>query len=566
MLHSKYKQGAILILIGLLLTSHLVIASTVDMTILGNVSRSTEEIRRAAELVNCANFDSVCVDVICKRILEHYLGLGFLDAVVRCESVGDSSLMISIDEGSQSFLGFVSLEGVSITDSDLLHTFFEKCYGKPVDTSCLENCIEKVLRFYDGRGYPLAKMSPVGFVRDGNRIGLRFEIEEGPKARVKKITFGGLKNTRAKALIRKIGFVQGRDYDGRKVDSWQKKLLMTGIFRTVSPAEISLDMSDTTVTVNFDVNETRTTRIEGMGAYAPLGKTKTFVGSLNFSMQNIAGTLRQCSILWTRPAPGRLRWNIGYKEPTFFSSDISADLSFGSDVQDTSYAYRRFQAIVLWQTESQVEAGIGITLASTRDRTSDYSEGDFSEKGMVFSLKLSADNPILDRHGKLYGTLGTALSRISYSDGKPDKTISEAYLSVKYAKRMVSLFVFSTEFCYRYVNSSQGNVPSAKKVRIGGAGSIRGYAEESFSVDQYIRLSIEPGFLLNDLSRLYGFLDFAMLDGSGYSLGDLKSQPFGYGIGLVAGSDAGAVRIDIGVRRGGGWDDARLHFSVLGSF
>ncbi len=567
MLHSRCKLEPIgILLIGLLLTPYPLEASIKDVTVVGNHSCSTKEIRAIANSVDCSFLDSSCVDLICKRLLDYYVGLGFLDAVVRCESQIDSSLIITIDEGSQSTLSFVVIQGASIADSSRLQAFFERCYGKPIDPRCVDRCIESVLRYYDASGYPLARVSPGGTLREGNHIGLRFDIDVGPKAKMKKVTFSGLRNTRAGVLVKKIGFVPGKDYDGRKVDAWQNKLTTTGVFESVSTPELTFDLSDTSITVNFNVSERRTTRIEGMGAYTPLGRTKTFVGSLNFDMLNIAGTLRRCSVEWSRAAPGRLRWNIRYTEPMLLLSDLSAELSLGSEVEDTSYAYRRLQTLISWQTEAQIEVGSGVTLASTKDRTSSYSEGDFSEKGMVFTLKLVSGDMLVEQKGRFYGNLRAALGRISYSGRKPNKTITEADVSLVYGRRIGSLFIFSVELSYKRVYASDGIVPAPKKIRVGGSSSIRGYAEESFSVDRLIRFSIEPGLALGEFSRIYAFLDLAVLEGSGYSLDDLNSQPLGYGFGLVAGSDAGAVRIDIGVGRKGGWDEARLHFSLLGSF
>lgn len=550
---------------GYILFSIPVAASAIDVVVSGNLACSSSEIKSVVDSAGCNLGDSSCVDLICKRIIEHYLGLGYLDAVVTCEALGDT-IKVAIDEGDRSVLGFVLLEGIPVSDSSLVYGCFERLYGKPIDTAELEKCIQKVLMFYDRNGYPLARISPTGVIRDGMKIGLRFGFDQGPRARIKQVIFSGLKNTRAKSLFRRIGFSPGMDYDGSKIDCWRNRLLATGVFESVSSPKLIFSRSDSTLTVGFDLAESRGTRIEGAGGYAPFGKTKAFVGSITLDMRNIAGTLRQSRILWNKPAPQRLKWQIEYREPTVVLSHLSAEISVGSDVEDTLYADRRMRALLVWQSEGNIEAGIGFVLASTKDRSLDIREGDFAERGMVFSLKMGGRGIGSRDDDKFDAKINGVLSRISYSQDKPSKTIWEIDANMRQLKRLGSALAIGLELGYHQVYASQGNLPYARKVRAGGVGSIRGYAEDIFLVDRLIRLSVEPGVVLGNLSRAYGFIDLALLDGSGYSLTDLKSQPFGYGIGLIAASGIGAVRIDIGVGRVGGWDQARLHFSLVGSF
>jgi hypothetical protein len=72
--------------------------------------------------------------------------------------------------------------------------------------------------------------------------------------------------------------------------------------------------------------------------------------------------------------------------------------------------------------------------------------------------------------------------------------------------------------------------------------------------------------LLGGYSRVYGFFDGAVLEGSGYSFESIRSGPFGYGLGLMAGSQAGIVRLEIALGRSDTWSDAKLHLGLVRRF
>jgi hypothetical protein len=65
---------------------------------------------------------------------------------------------------------------------------------------------------------------------------------------------------------------------------------------------------------------------------------------------------------------------------------------------------------------------------------------------------------------------------------------------------------------------------------------------------------------------MYAFIDGATIEDGGYDFGTLKRLPFGYGVGFMAGSRSGIVRLEIALGRDDMFSDAKLHLGLVQRF
>lgn len=523
------------------------------------------EIRRTA----CSVIDSACVDSICRAIAAHYWNNGYLDAEVRCRirRAGADTVDISIREGQVSLLRFVKMSGMAARYESAVGEIFEHQVGIPLSQAALERGIADVLAFYDARGYPLTTIHPEMVSAGEGWVGIHLHVSEGPAADIGGLVFKGLKRNSPDAVGRETGLSLGEPYDGKKVEDASQRLMSLGVFEEVSEAELTFDSRDTTVTVTMEVVEARTSSVEGAGAYFPSAEGARFVGSLDLEFRSLAGTLRRLKILWSRPGGGRLKWSVEYREPRILSRPFALDANLSSDVADTSYARRRLWLGVTYRGEPRLELGMGGFLGTTKDRAVVGGEGSFSERGLSFDLRYDTRrDPVNPASGQVLAASHQVASLEFEDDASEDRTLSGLLVDGAQLVGLGGRRVLVLGARFEGVYSSQGRIPASHRVRVGGMRSLRGYPEEWFSVEKALSVTIEVRRLLGRYSRVYSFFDGATLDDGSRSLGQVRGAPFGYGLGFLAGSRSGILRLEIALGRDDTWSEAKLHIGLVRRF
>jgi outer membrane protein assembly factor BamA len=540
-------------------------AGTGQFAITGNSDLSSESIIDVVERVSCTRVDSVCVNSVCRAVADYYWSSGYLNAEVTCRQRGmGDTVHVSVSEGSPSVLRFVRARGYELSDTSYIDGIFGDQIGKAFSPSHLEQGISEVLRYFDSQGYPLCQVTPELISMGDGWIGVELKVDEGPRAVVGGVVFEGLNKTKPGVLLTETGLVVGQSYDGGRIDESRQRLLDLGVFQEVSEPALAFDGRDTSVTVSYDIVEARTSVFEGVAAYTPRGEGTRFVGSLDLELGNLGGTLRRLHVLWKRPASGRLSWSIRYREPRILSKPFAAEVELSSDVIDTSYARRRFWAGLTYRGEPRLEIGAGGFLAVTKDRTVAAGEGNFDERGLSFDLRYEGrDDPVNPRAGHRL-SFSHEVASLDYEDStSADRTLSYVEVTGEYVVGIGGTFALVVEGGFSGVYSSEGQVPESHRIRLGGVQSLRGYMEEWFSVEQAVVAGIEVRRLIGRYSRVFAFFDGATIEDAGHSLGDVRSAPFGYGLGFMGGSGSGLVRLEIALGRNDTWNEAKLHVSLI---
>ena len=544
-------------------------AENARLVVTGNSHLSLDAITAETAKVVCASADSFCVDQICNAVAGAYWAQGYLDAEIKCErsnATGDT-VRIAISEGTPSLLVSIKLDGASGEDTPQLDAIFAGRRGIPFSKPELEQAIDDALGFYDGRGYPLARIRPEILEVARGELGVILRISPGPRAKLGRVSFRGMKKTRESVLLRESGLVAGRAYDGDRVDGAREKLLGLGILEEVSEPVLGFDSQDTTVAITFDVAEARTSLFEGVLAYSPGAKGTSLVGSLTLEMLNLGGTLRRAKVLWTRRGDRRLSWSLYYREPQLVGKPLGLEAGLASDVVDTSYARSKFSVGLVFVGEPRLEIGTGAFLGSAKDRKAAGGEGSFRERGLSFSLRYEGrTTPVNPQSGGFFEVSHEVESLDYVDDPALDRTLSNLASGAEYVLGLAGRTKLAFGGRFRGVFSSSGRVPPSHMVRWGGMETLRGYPEEWFNVEKALTLSLEVRRLLGASSRIYAFIDAATLGGAASSFGNLDNLPYGYGFGFMGGTTAGVLRLEIAMGRGDTWSEAKLHLGFVEQF
>jgi outer membrane protein assembly factor BamA len=539
-----------------------------EFAIEGNSGISSKNIIESARAVPCSGLDSACVQAMCQAVADRYWENGYFDVKINClqSGAGRDTVRISITEGLRANLKSVTVRGAAAHDSAGLEAVFEGQLGRPFTGEGLEQGISELLRVYDGLGYPFASVQPDLISTGEGWVSVGLRVDEGPRATIGDVSFRGLKGTRPGVLLRETGLVQGETYDGEKADDARLSLMALGIFEDVSAPEMRFDITDTTISLTYEVTEGRNSFFEGMVAYAPSAESNKLVGSLHLELRNIAGTLRRLRVLWNKPGEARLNWSIDYREPRILGWPVSGLFEVFSDVVETSFARRKLEIGLAFTGERRLELGLGGFLGSTKDRAAEGGEGDFNEQGVSFTFRYEGrESPINPRSG-LFASFRNEVSQLNYQEESSlDRTLTGLDIDTRYvtdARFAVPAF----RLLYRGVFAGEGDVPESHLARIGGMRSLRGYPEEWFMAEQALVGSVELRRVLSRRSRIYAFLDVATLEDETHDFGDLTAPPLGYGIGFMGGARTGLFRLEVALGRSDTFSDARLHFALIQTF
>jgi len=538
-------------------------------TIAGNADVSRKVLIEAIEQVACDGLDSACVDAVCRALAETYWEMGYLSAEVRCERLGagGDTVGVTISEGPASLLRAIKTEGVSPEDQAALDGLFGPRRGSPFSQGAIEDGIRQALNYYDTRGYPLAKIVPEIEIVGGDSVEVVLSVEKGPRARLGDVHLRGLKKTRRAAAIRETGLRPGELYDGRRIEAARAKLGRLGIFEEVSEPVLGFDVRDTTVSVTFDVAEATTGMFEGLLAYAPAAGGSKIIGSFDLQMLNLGGTLRKARTTWARRGDDRLAWSLHYREPRLLGKPFALETTLASDVIDTSFARRKLWLGLAFTGEGGVETGAGGSIGATKDRTAAGGEGSFTERGLSFYIRREGRARPLNPKAGSFLEVSHEVESLNYTDGaKPRRTLSSLKVDAQYILGLGQNTNLALGARFQGVFTGSGRVPPSHQVRLGGMTSIRGYAEEWFTAKEAAVATIEARWLPGPLSRVYGFLDAATLENATYDFGDVSSLPLGYGVGLMAETSAGIIRLEIALADGDTWSDAKLHLGLVERF
>ena len=481
------------------------------------------------------------------RILKGYQARGFWHVAVAFPRVamrgGDATVAFAIVEGVRTRVASVDVSGDLIFEPS---EAFGLARGMVLIESDLNQRLDRLLRFYEDRGYPFCALRPdVQFDRDSARV--QVVVSPGPLVHVDAVRFEGNQTTREDVLLRHISFVVGEMYDQRRVDAFVRQLqILPFIDRVYTPELVS---TGDEMALVIELEESRHTRIEGV---LGLGSGQGLTGEIALDVLNFSGGGREGYALWSRQGVGLSNLRVSYREPYILSSPLSG---WGAVemVARTGYVTHKFGG------GADVSVGEGARFfggVAHRRVLPDSAGLGFFEGERMWSL---ASGVRFDRRGRdmsgwqaevrgEVGEVSDGIRRVQWEvDGQVFLPVGRQSVV---AGRARAFWV-----------GQKGDVPQTAGIWLGGAQSLRGYREEMFWGTNAGWVNVEWRWLLGPKARLFAFVDAGRIEGSG-----MRSWPVSYGIGLLADGRMGAVGIDYGLPRGESLGQGMVHVRMVSAF
>ena len=478
------------------------------------------------------------------RILKGYQARGFWHvAVAFSMRRDDATVAFAIVEGARTRVASVEIKGDPVFD---LSGAFGLARGMALLESDLSQRLDRLLRFYEDRGYPFCALHPdVRFDRDGARV--QVVVSPGPLVHVNAVRFEGNQTTREDVLLRHISFVVGEMYDQRRVDAFVRQLQNLPFIDRVYTPELVATGDEMALVIG--VEESRHTRIEGV---LGVGSGQGLTGEIALDVLNFSGGGREGYALWSRRGVGLSNLRVSYREPYVLNSPLSGWGAVDM-VARTGYVTHKFGG------GADVSVGEGTRFfggVAHRRVLPDSAGLGFFEGERMWSLESGVR---FDRRGRdmngwqaeIRGEIGEVsdgIRRVQWGvDGQVFLPVGRRSVI---AGRARALWV-----------GQKGDVPQTAGIWLGGAQSLRGYREEMFWGTNAGWVNVEWRWLLGPQARLFAFVDVGRIEGAGS-----RSWPVSYGVGLLANGRMGAVGIDYGLPRGESLGQGMVHVRMVSAF
>ncbi|MCK5734627.1 MAG: BamA/TamA family outer membrane protein [Candidatus Latescibacteria bacterium] len=451
--------------------------------------------------------------------------------------------------------------------------------GGALDEARIRAGMDRVLRFYEERGYPFAAVALSRVALEGDRARLGFEITEGPGVTIGALEVRGHEITKPAVILRELRIRPGERYDQRRIDRGMRHLARLSFLERVHPPQLRYDPDKEEVALIVEVVEAQAHRANAVVGYVPgVGATEGFfTGLVDVSLGNLSGTGRKVQARWERRDPQASGIFLGYEEPWAFGFPVNAGGAFGQKqrtgyTETTASCFLNFpiterftgRLSLGWEQAIPDSAGSWVMPRSASwvgGLTLEYDGTDGWEnptRGM--RLSSSADVSLKqNRATEHFLPSETGVDQRRYG------------LNVEYFRSLRRRQVFFIGLHSAAVDSPERVLPLSEKLWLGGAHSLRGYREEQFGGIRIGWTNVEYRLLLGPESRAFLFLDGGYVfdrtrEAGGSETIEVETFKVGYGFGVRVRSRMGIIGMDYGLGKGDGWMEGKVHVGVENRF
>lgn len=480
------------------------------------------------------------------------------------------TLKVRVDPGPQPVVDAIVIEGPGRQWEDELRSVFATRAGDSFTVARWKADLARAADRLGEEGFPFATARTAAlipsFVGDTVRIEARMDVVPGARVELAGIEFAGLERTRP-ATARRIARMPAGRYHPATVDQARRRLLRTEWFRDVGPGDVYRDR-DGGYGLLFRVEEQPASSVAGAVGYA--GEEDGLAGSLDATLNNLFGAGRSVALHWRRDRAESRAFEVSYREPFLWGGPLGLTLHLDQEVRDSLYvAVDIGGSLDLRPGDAWTVTGSLRRRAITADSlaTTGGSDGDptdYTLFGAGASLAWdSRDRPSNPGEG-VYAKLGSERlivdgSTVPGTGVNPDDVVDTDLTRTSLASELTvplqgTWRLFAALHGEDVRPDGGGRAPYAEWVELGGATTVRGYAERSLLAPTAGWATLELRRLLGPRSRAFALVDLAVLNRP-----DDREWVGGAGAGVQLDTGIGLLTVAVAVPSGEGFSAAVVH-------
>ena len=395
---------------------------------------------------------------------------------------------INVKEGERYTVGDVSLIGdLSDVEPELVEGMFLVREGQQFSRALVTATEERIGAAFGNAGYTFASASGVPEVKEGGTVDVKFIVDAGKRAYVRRITFAGNAMTEDHVLRRELRQMEGGWASTQMIDLSKVRLDRLGFFENVNVETPAVPGTDDQVDVDFTVEEIPTGSISATLGYAEY--SGLIIGG-SYMQENVGGSGNSVGVSVSF-SDYQKSANFSYRDPYYTMDGISR--GFNIFARETDYHARNIARYATDAVGTGVNFGFpigetrrlafGVRAEYTHIREGRFAAGEISEF-------IAAEGDTFVNY-KLEGTWSrTTLNRLMFpSRGTAQRLIAELavpgsdleFYRVTYNGQMyIPLFNpltlhLRTQLGYGNTFGDSETYPFYEHYYAGGHGSVRGY-------------------------------------------------------------------------------------------
>ena len=305
----------------------------------------------------------------------------------------DFHLTFTLNEGEQYTFGKTKIESkIKGLKGDALGQYLEYKEGDTFSKKIVDKSIEKMTDALGARGYAFADVRPVeNKDRVKKIIHFTFQVEEGAKVYIERITVEGNDRTRINVIMRELTLHEGDAFNTVKLKKSEQRLKDLGYFKEVN-IDVKQGSAPDKAILIVKVEEQQTGEINFGVGFSTIDKA---LANIRYLEKNLLGTGNILHADLT-VAKKRQDFDIGIINPYFLGRNLEA----GADV----FVVRNHRLSAFTQLTKGVSTHIGYPITEYLGQTINYSlRHDRVEKVSRFAstiIKEQAGNTITSALGQ----------------------------------------------------------------------------------------------------------------------------------------------------------------------
>ena len=562
-----------------------------DIEIKGNSAVSKSEIISWIKISQGQKVFPGIIDSVKSRLALNYADYGYFHCafngtnVIGLPDSQDVDLLISIKENDPTYLRNIRFKNATRFDSTEIIPIFSYLEGRVFEEALLEESISSALTYYENNGSPFSKIiiSSLNFFDDSTEdkyyVDLALIIDKGEKSAIDKIEIDGNTKTKDNVIIREIRLSPGEEFSQKLIEEIPSRLNRLGFFEPVAVPDYYINAQNEGVLV-VKVKDKQTNNFDGIIGYVP-GNNKVsgyLTGLVNISLRNIFGTGRAAAIRWQKIDQSSQELELKYLEPWVLGLPVNINAGLLQRKQDSTYIQRdlnigleylaneNFSAAVTLSTESVIPSDAD-TLALTVYNSNSITTG--------LDLKYDTrDDPYSPTRGILFIN--------SYSFSRKTINGPEKFINSN-TKTKIDLQRIEVEFKTYYklfqrqiialaLNGKEllGSFLEVSDLyRLGGANTLRGYAQDQFLGSRIFWSNLEYRFLLTQRSFGFLFMDtgyFFRPEDLTHNIPKTEGFRIGYGLGINLETNLGVISVSFALGQGDTFSNGKINFGIVNQF
>lgn len=479
--------------------------------------------------------------------------------------------------------------------------WYEKAINnKTIDFNQLQTRQQKLLNYYENRGYPFAAIQLDSISIDQDKIKAQLKVDKGPLYHIDSIRINGKVNIKNVFLQRYLGIEKGSIYNKTRLENISKKLSELPYLQEQRPWDINMLGSGSVL--NLYLQQKRSSQVNFLVGFLPGGQTAKLLvtADVNLNLKNALGSGESILLNWQQLQMQSPRLNLGYQHPYIFNSPFGIDMSFDLLKRDSTFLQINGQVGVMYVLSANQSGKIFLQ----NQRTYLLSGGvDTNQIKITKRLPVNIDvaansiginyqfintnylfNPRQGKEFKINTAVG--LRKISKNNEianikDPSFNFNSLYDSFKLKTYQLRVNLTAAHYFPVAKRSTlktelngglfqSENIFRNELFQIGGNRLLRGFNEETIFATQYAVFTAEYRFLTGINSYLFGFTDVGVTK-TKFQKTNFNNNYLSAGLGLNFETTFGILNVSyaIGKRNDIKFDlseASKIHFGYINYF